>query len=87
MRTNFWIKSEELPEFKRFVRERLKNARFLHISIPLEKEIYIELDLSVEDGIRLNELFEKWHNEEQSERNANPSCKKWWKKIINFFKI
>ena len=68
MRTSFYIKNEKLDECKTFIRNNLNSARFLTNPIFIGNKWNINLELNVEDGNKLNELFNKWNKEEENNK-------------------
>ena len=82
MYTSFYIAENRLNELKSFIRAELPTARFKHNPIKMGKEYNIALDLSVDDGNRLSQLREKWHNEDNPPKSPNKSI---WKQILSVF--
>ncbi len=70
MNTSFYIKEDRLNECKIFVRS-LPSARFNHNPLKQGNEWFISLTMEVHDGNKLNELFNKWHEEDKPKGNIN----------------
>lgn len=82
MYTSFYIVENRLNELKSFIRAELPTARFKHNPLKVGGEFNISLDLSVNDGNKLSELREKWHNEDNPPKSPNKSI---WNKILSVF--
>lgn len=75
----FYIKKDRLFELKQFIRDNLNSARFLENPYELNTEYRITLSTNVNDANKLNELFNKWHDIDNS-----PKIKKSiWKRFFN----
>lgn len=77
MYTSFYIAENRLDELKSFIRTSTPTARFKGNPLKEGNQFSIALTMEVEDSNKLNELFEKWHNEDnppkiQKKRNWNP---------------
>lgn len=66
MYTSFYIAENRLDELKHFIRAFTPTVRFKHNPFKEGNKLFIALTMEVEDGNKLNELFEKWHNEDNS---------------------
>lgn len=65
MYTSFYIKKHRLDELKKHIREHLPTVRFRHNPLEMGNEWFIALDMDVKDSAKLNELHNKWHDEDQ----------------------
>ncbi len=63
MQTNFYVTENRLLELKSFIRKELPTARFKHNPLKQGDEYFISLTMEVQDGNKLNELHNKWHEE------------------------
>ncbi len=63
MEQDFIVMEERLEECKAFIRS-LPSARFKHNPIRVGSIYHISVSMNVQDGNKLNELFEKWYNED-----------------------
>lgn len=64
MKMHFYIKPERYSELKKFIRENTPSVRFICNPYKHLKEMAISIEMKVEDGNKLNELFNKWHDED-----------------------
>lgn len=60
METQFYLKDIRLGEFKKFIGSDLPSARFVYNVYKIGDTWSIALELSSEDGNKLNELRNKW---------------------------
>lgn len=81
MTTDFYVKEDRLDECKNFIRS-LPTARFNYNPIKVGGSFNINITLDAQDGNNLNELFEKWHNEDKPKEMPNKNI---WKRIISVF--
>lgn len=84
MYTSFYIAENRLGEFKSFIRTYTPTVRFKHNPLKEGKQWFIALTMEVEDGNKLNELFNKWYNEDNMSERPNENI---WKRILSIFKI
>ena len=81
MRQTFYIKKDRLNELKSFIRDYLPETRFYHNPLDSGNDFWICLTMPVEEGNKLNELFNKWYDID----NPKPSNKKFIDKARSFF--
>lgn len=60
MYSSFYIKENRLDELKSFIREFTPTVRFKHNPLKQGDKWFIALTMEVEDGNKLNQLFNKW---------------------------
>jgi hypothetical protein len=77
---SFSIKKDRLPELQSFIRQHLPNTRFKGNPINLGNVFHIHLTMDVDDNNKLNELHNKWYDED----NKPKTKKSFWK---NLFKL
>ncbi len=82
MYTSFYIKEHRLNELKTFIRSFTPTVRFKHNPLKEGNQWFIALTMEVEDGNKLNELFNKWDEEDNPPK---PIKKSIFEKIINIF--
>lgn len=83
MKIHFYIKPERYSELKKFIRENTPSVRFISNPFTYFNNMSIDLEMEVEDGNKLNELFNKWHEED----NPKPLPKEnIFKRITSYFK-
>lgn len=82
MYISFYIEENRFDELKSFIRAFTPTVRFKHNPLKEGKQWFIGLTMEVEDGNKLNELFEKWHNEDNPHKSPNKSI---WKRIVSVF--
>ncbi len=80
MYTSFYIKENRLDECKAIIRS-LPSARFKHNPLKEGNQWFIALTMEVSDSSKLNQLFEKWHNEDKPKEISKQS---FWKRMFNF---
>lgn len=66
---SFYIKENELIELQSFIKKKnLISVRFRNNPLKTNKnsrgELLVDLDMNVEDANKLNELHNKWHDED-----------------------
>ncbi len=66
MYRSFYIKETRLDELKTYIRVFTPTVRFYHNPLKVRNEWFIALTMKVEDSNKLNELFEKLDNEDES---------------------
>jgi hypothetical protein len=82
MYTSFYIKENRLDELKSFIRNFTPTVRFRHNPLKEGNQWFIALDMEVEDGNKLNELFNKWYSEDNPPKIPNKSI---WKRMVSVF--
>lgn len=82
MYTSFYIEENRLDELKSFIKTSTQTVRFKHNPLKEGNKWFIALTMEVEDGNKLNELFEKWHNEDNPPKSVNKSM---WKRMFGIF--
>lgn len=82
MYTSFYIKENRLEELKSFIRSFTPSVRFKHNPLKEGDKWFVALTMEVEDNNKLNELFEKWHNED----NIPLKNESFWKRVLNNFR-
>lgn len=80
MYTSFYIAENRLEELKSFIRAFTPTVRFKHNPLKEGNQWFISLTMEVEDSNKLNELFNKWHNEDNPPKSPNKSI---WKRILS----
>lgn len=81
MYSSFYIKENRLDELKSFIREFTPTVRFKHNPLKQGDKWFIALTMEVEDGNKLNQLFNKWDDED------NPIIEKvsLWERIKKWY--
>jgi hypothetical protein len=81
MYSSFYIKENRLDELKSFIREFTPTVRFKHNPLKEGDKWFIALTMEVEDGNKLNQLFNKWDDED------NPIIEKvsLWERIKKWY--
>lgn len=81
MYSSFYIKENRLDELKSFIREFTPTVRFKHNPLKEGDKWFIALTMEVEDGNKLNQLFNKWDEED------NPIIEKvsLWERIKKWY--
>lgn len=79
MKTSFYISENRISELKTFIRNHLPSVRFEHNPMKLGDKFHVSLTMDVEDGNKLNELQNKWYEEDNPPK---PKKKSFWR----FFK-
>lgn len=82
MHTSFYITENRLDELKSFIRNFTPTVRFEHNPLKESNKWFISLTMEVEDCNKLNELFNKWHSEDNPPKRPNKSI---LKRILGFF--
>jgi len=82
MYTSFYISENRLDELKSFIRVFTPTVRFKHNPLKEGNKWFIALTMEVEDGNKLNELFERWDNEDNPPKSPNKSI---WKRMVSVF--
>jgi uncharacterized protein with ACT and thioredoxin-like domain len=83
MDQSFYIAESRFDELKTFIRTHTPTVRFKHNPIKNRNELFIALTMEVEDGNKLNELFEKWYTEDNPIKIQNKNI---LKRIVSYFK-
>lgn len=83
MYTSFYIAENRLDELKSFIRSFTPTVRFKHNPLKGGNQWFIALTMEVEDGNKLNELFNKWHDEDNPLKRPNKSIWKWMLSVFN----
>lgn len=82
MYTSFYIVENRLDELKSFIKTFTPTVRFKHNPLKEGNQWFIALTMEVDDGNKLNELFEKWHNEDNAVSKVGETNQF---SILNFF--
>jgi hypothetical protein len=82
MENHFYIKENRLNELKSFIRSFTTTVRFKNNPIKQNGIYHISLTMEVKDGNKLNELFNKWYNEDSLQKEPKNSI---WKRLFNFY--
>ena len=82
MYTSFYIAENRINELKSFIRVELPTARFKHNPLKEGCRYFIALNMSIEDSNKLNELHNKWYEEDNTLVKPNKS---FLKQILSFF--
>lgn len=80
MYTSFYIAENRLDELKSFIRTFTPSVRFKHNPLKEGNEWFIALTMEVVDGNKLNELFNKWHTQDNPPKPTNKSI---WKRMFS----
>jgi hypothetical protein len=80
MESRFYIKENRLDEFKTFIRTNTSTVRFLHNPLKEGNQYYIAISLDVKESGKLNELFQKWHIEDNPPK---PIKQSFWSLLSN----
>jgi len=64
------VHNKRLNDLKAFVRSELSSARFRHNPLKHGLKWFIALTLDVDDGHKLDELMNKWREEDQNTQHA-----------------
>lgn len=83
MYMSFYVTENRLDELKSFIRAFTSTVRFKHNPLKQGNKWFIALTMEVEDSNKLNELFNKWHNEDNPFKTSNKSIRKWVFSIFN----
>lgn len=83
MYTSFYIPENRLNELKSFIRSNTPTVRFRHNPLKEGNNYFIALDMEVEDSNKLNELYNKWHIEDNPPKIKEKNI---LYKLLNFFK-
>ena len=84
MYISFYIDTNRLTELKTFIRNFTPSARFKHNPLKQGSKFFIALDLEVEDGNKMNNLFLKWDKEDNPPEIKKKSS---FSKLLSVFKI
>lgn len=82
MEQHFSIKKTRYYELRTFIKNHLPTVRFKSNPFEINDELQIHLEMDVNDGNKLNELFNKWYDKDHP-KNINNS---FWSKIFNKIK-
>jgi len=82
MYTSFYIAENRLDELKSFIRTHTPTVRFKHNPLKEGTKWFIALNMEVEDSNKMNELFNKWHDEDNQPKSPNKSI---LKRIFSIF--
>lgn len=80
MQSSFYIRKDRLDEFKKFIRENTPSVRFKHNPLDEGDKYRINIEMTVEDGNKLNLLHNKWYQEDNKVVTIKGN------RIKNFFK-
>ncbi len=79
---SFNIKKKRLRELQLFIKENLPNTRFSKEPYNVGNLCYVSLDMDSTDNNKINELFNKWHDEDTLPKTK----KEFFGKILNILK-
>lgn len=82
MYSSFYIVENRLTELKSFIRDFTPTVRFKHNPLKEGDKWFIAITMEVEDSNKLNELFNKWDNEDTPIKSPKKTI---WKRIISVF--
>lgn len=83
MYQSFSIKEERLGELKNFIKITAPSVRFVGNPYKMTKLWFVAITLDVEDSDKLNELFNKWYDEDNPVKVENKSILKRFLSIFN----
>lgn len=79
MYQSFSIKEERLAELKIFIKDFLPSVRYVQNPYKMSKLWFVAMTIDVEDSNKLNELFNKWYDEDK----IKPVKNSIWKRIFS----
>ena len=82
MHRSFYIAENRLEELKSFIRAFTPTVRFKHNPLKEGNQWFIALTMEEADSNKLNELFNKWHNEDNQPKSPNKII---WKRMLSVF--
>ena len=83
MQLSFYIKEHRLDELKIFIRKITPSVRLNYNPIKVNYKLHISLTLDVVDCNKINELLNRWHDEDNCIKLNKSS---YFKRIMNIFK-